>query len=195
MSKTLDTMKKASGVITYEAMMELQNDFNAAVEKLGAACKAYTDDLDSRRAALDKQAAEFGKQSAALQEKREELAAKIKDLSSRGELDEAATLDAELEAIIAHIGNLDRKKKLADSATLQGDQALHEAMEAAYSAAEDEAEKWSHEMNELYDIVEKELVAFDKVERAIVNRIARGPGIMYAADQLYSKAHNHSQGM
>ena len=84
--------------ITPEFIGEQAAEIKGLAQKAKEAADVYMADLDQRKAALEKQAAEYRAQIEAKKKQRKALAGKINDLSSRGKIDEAAEVDVELES-------------------------------------------------------------------------------------------------
>ena len=125
--------KITAAEITPEFIEEQAAEIKELAQKAKEAADAYMTDLDQRKAALEKQAAEYREQIEAKKKQRKALAGKINDLSSRDKIDEAAEADVKLEALDKVISTLERKLKLVSTAELKGDPELYKAAKEAHN--------------------------------------------------------------
>ena len=165
--------------------------WQVAADKAKAASETYLKDLEMRKTALTKQAVSYQAELSQMNAKREKLAAKVNDLSSRGKIDKAAEADAELEALDKMIATLERKLRLVNTAQLKGDAELYEAAKTAHEACEAEREPYRLTINALRNIVEAEIKRLEKVKHELFYARERDPGCY--AGQAFAKVERHYQ--
>lgn len=186
-------MNKQKKFTAAEINMELVEsesaDLRKAADKLKEAAQAYLSDLDTRKAALEKQAADYQAQLDKATAKRKALAAKIADLTSRGQIDEAAEADAQLEALDKQISTLGRKLRLVNGAELKGDPKLYAAAKAAQDAVNAERTKYTETVKEFAATVSEEQKRLEKVEREM--RYVYPGSIGAGADDVFTKVQRH----
>ena len=112
---------------TLDDIAPAREEFDKVHKAFKQAIDAYNADLAGRRETLAARAQEIEAEIAKTQEKRATLAAQVTDKMSRGDLDEAAELESEVEQIEAQLATLERKKRMAAAAELRGDSGLYEA--------------------------------------------------------------------
>lgn len=178
-----------AGEINAEFITTQAGKWQAAANKAKVAAEAYLTDLETRKAALAEQAANYQMELDKLTEQRKALAAKINDLSSRGQIDEAAEADAELEALDKAISTLERKLRLVNTAELKGDPELYRAAKAAHDAAEAERTPYRENIVALQLIVNAELDRLEKVGKELSYAMSRDVG--YYAALTFEKANRH----
>ena len=175
--------------ITPEFIEGQATEIKGLAQKAKEAADAYMADLDRRKAALEKQAAEYRAQIEAKKKQRKALAGKINDLSSRGMIDEAAVADVELEALDNAITTLERKLKLVSAAELKGDPKLYKAAQEANSAMVAGQPVYRQHMRDLRAIVSAELERLEKIEKELWYAADRNHG--YYASNAFEKVDRH----
>lgn len=100
--------------ITAESISQQAERWRKAHADASAAAGAYMADLEQRKAELSKLEAGYKSQLKNLNVQRKVLAARVTDLSSRGEIDKAAEEDERLEATDKAISTLERKLRLVN---------------------------------------------------------------------------------
>lgn len=178
-----------AGGINAEYIVAQAENWQEAVDNAKAAAEAYLTDLETRKAALTEQAAGYQDELSALTAQRKKLAGKINDLSSRGQIDEAAEADAELEALDKSISTLERKLRLVNTAELKGDPELYRAAKAAHDAAEAERTPYRENITTLRNIVEAEMERLKSVQRELRYAMDSNPGRI--ADSVFEKVNRH----
>lgn len=183
-------MKKiTAGEINAEFITAQAGKWQAAADKAKAAAEAYLADLETRKSALAEQAAGYQAELDKLTLQRKKLAAKINDLSSRGQIDEAAEADAELEALDKSISTLERKLRLVSTAALKGDPALYQVAKTAHDAAEAERTPYRESIAAIQDIVTAEIKRLEEMQTELRYAKDRNPG-HYAA-QVFERVDRH----
>ena len=175
--------------ITPDYIAAQQEKWKAAANAEHAAASAYLEDLDTRKAALAKQEDAYNAELDKLNTARKELSAKINDLSSRGLIDAAAEVDAELESLDKSITSIERKLRLVSAAELKGDPKLYRAAKAAHEAAEVERSPYREKIDELKSLVAAEIKRLEIVKRELQYAKDRDPG--YYAAQAFAKVDRH----
>lgn len=181
--------KITAGEINAEFITAQAGEWQAAADTAKTAAEAYLTDLETRKAALVEQAAGYKTELATLTAQRKKLAAKINDLSSRGQIDEAAEADAELEALDKSISTLERKLRLVSTAELKGDPELYKAAKAAHDAAEAERAPYRENIATLRQIVTAEIDRLENMKRELDYAGNRDHG--YIANGVYEKVNRH----
>lgn len=186
----MNTQKKFTAAeINMELVESQSTDLRKAADNLKEAAQAYLADLDTRKAALAKQAADYQAQLDKATAQRKALAAKIADYTSRGQIDEAAEADAKLEALDKDISSLSRKLRLVQSAELKGDPKLYAAAQAAQDAVYAERTKYTETVKEFTATVREEQKRLEKLEREM--RYVYPGTIGAGADELFNKVKRH----
>lgn len=175
--------------INMELVENESADLRKSADKLKEAAQAYLSDLDTRKAALEKQAADYQAQLDKATAQRKALAAKVADYTSRGQIDEAAEADAELEALDKDISTLSRKLRLVQSAELKGDPALYKAAKAAQDAVFAERTKYAETVKQFAATVSEEQKRLEKLEREM--RYVYPGSIGAGADDVFTKVQRH----
>ena len=178
-----------AGSINAEYIAAQAEKWQAAADKAKAAAEAYLTDLETRKAALTEQAAAYQNELSTLTTQRKKLAAKINDLSSRGQIDEAAEADAELEALDKSISTLERKLRLVNAAELKGDPKLYKAAKAAHDAAEAERTPYRESIATMQQIVNAEIERLERMQKEL--RYAMGADHGYYATVAFEKVNRH----
>ena len=186
-------MNEEKKIIAAEITPEFIEDQAAEIKELAKKAKeaadAYMADLDQRKAALEKQAAEYREQIEAKKKQRKALAGKINDLSSRGMIDEAAEADVELEALDKAITTLERKLKLVSTAELKGDPKLYKAAQEANESMVAGQPVYRQNMRDLRAIVEAEMERLEKIKKELWYAEDRNHG--YYAGNAFEKVDRH----
>lgn len=164
-------------------------DLRKAADNLKEAAQAYLADLDKRKAALAKQAADYQAQLDKATAQRKALAAKVTDYTSRGQIDEAAEADTELEALDKDISTLSRKLRLVKGAELKGDPKLYAAAKAAQDAVNAERTKYTETVRALTSTVREEQKRLEDVEREL--RYTYPGSVGAGADDIFTKVQRH----
>lgn len=150
----LEAMKANPCGITPEAMESLLDLAREANTALNEAMAAYENDLTTRRAALDKQAADLDAKIETLKGQINALESQSREAASRGDLDAAADLDEQAEGLRKQLSTASRKRRIASSTELQGDADLFKAIKAAkaaYEGAEATGQKYVQEARAVVD--------------------------------------------
>ena len=181
--------KITAAEITPEFIEEQAAEIKEIAQKAKEAADAYMADLDQRKAALEKQAAEYREQIEAKKKQRKALAGKINDLSSRGMIDEATEADVKLEALDKAISTLERKLKLVSTAELKGDPKLYKAAQESNAAMVAGQPVYKQAMRDLMAIVEAEMERLEKIKRELWHAVDRNHG--YYASNAFEKVDRH----
>ena len=181
--------KFTAAEINKDLIVSQAADLRKAADKLKEAAQAYLSDLDTRKAALANQAADYQAQLDKATTQRKALAAKIADYTSRGQIDEAAEADAELEAMDKHISTLGRKLRLVKGAELKGDPKLYKAAKAAQDAVYAERTKYTETVRALTATVREEQKRLEDVEREL--RYTYPGSVGAGADEVFHKVQRH----
>ena len=166
----------------------------AAAEDAKAAIRAYWDDVESREAELKKQAGEYQAQIDTLTAQRKKLAAKMNDLSSRGQIDAAAAADAKMEEIDRTITTLQRKVRIINTAEMRGDADLYNAAEKAFQAMIDQYENDKKNLWELSCIATDERNRLNEIIASVNSRLQYGLEVNAFAAPVFgafTKLSNH----
>lgn len=154
LEQRLEAMKADPCKITPEAMEAMLAPAREANTALNEAMAAYENDLTTRRAALDKQAADLDAKIETLKGQINALESQSREAVSRGDLDAAADLDEKAEGLRKQLTTASRKRRIATSTELQGDAALFKAVTAAkkaYEEAEVTGQKYVQESRAVVD--------------------------------------------
>lgn len=178
-----------AGEINAEFITAQAGEWQTAADKAKTAAEAYLTDLETRKAALAEQTVGYQAELDKLTTQRKKLAAKINDLSSRGQIDEAAEADAELEALDKSISTLERKLRLVSTAELKGDPKLYSAAKATHDAAEAERTPYRAKIDDLQQIVKLELERLESMQRELHYAMGRDPGRI--ANSVFEKVDRH----
>ena len=181
--------KITAAVITPEFIEDQAAEIKELAQKAKEAADAYMADLDQRKAALEKQAAEYREQIETKKKQRKALAGKINDLSSRGMIDEAAEADVALEALDKAITTLERKLKLVNTAELKGDPELYKAAQEANASMVAGQPIYRQNMRDLRAIVEAEMERLEKIKKELWYAEDRNHG--YYAGNSFEKVDRH----
>ena len=116
---TVDDFKKVYGPQgrAYDAIMKAVDDYWA--------------DIARRKAALDKQAAEYDERIVQLQEALDDLENQSRTAASIMDLDAAAAYDEQADPIRAELEAVQRKRRIIDSTDLKGDPEIYQRLEDA----------------------------------------------------------------
>lgn len=106
----LEAMKAHPCKITPEAMEAMLDPAREANTALNEAMRAYENDLDTRRAALDKQASDLDAKIKTLKAQISALESQSREAASRGDLDAAADLDEQAEGLRKQLSTASRKR-------------------------------------------------------------------------------------
>ena len=175
--------------ITPEFIEEQATEIKGLAQRAKEAADAYMADLDRRKAALEKQAAEYRAQIESKKKQRKALAGKINDLSSRGMIDEAAEADVELEGLDKSVSTLERKLKLVSTAELKGDPKLYKAAQEANASMVEGQPVYKQNMRDLRAIVEAEMDRLEKIKKELLYAADRNHG--YYAGSAFEKVNRH----
>lgn len=170
--------------VTAESINQLAAPWITAAENANAAAVEYADNIKLRQSALEAQAHEIHGQLDALYKQRDTLVEKINDLFSRSKFDEAAEVDARLEAVGKEIAALTRKLGLVSSTNLKGDPALYKAAKAAYEAMEAERAPYRATIAELQAAVAAEIQRLEAVGKDLFYAARKDPS-RYACDAFH----------
>ena len=133
----LEAMKAAPCKITPEAMEAMLDPAREANTALNEAMAAYENDLDTRRAVLDKQAEDLDAKIKTLKAQISTLESQSREAASRGDLDAAVDLDEKAESLRKQLSTASRKRRIATSTELKGDADLFKAITTAKKAYEE----------------------------------------------------------
>ena len=164
-------------------------DLRNAAENLKEASRAYFADLDTRKAALAKQAADYQDIFDDAMEQRRELANTIADLTSRGQVDEAASEYEELEAMDKEIAKIGRKLRLVKSAEVKGDPKLYKTARTAQDTVYEERRKYTETIKALTAVVQEEQKRLEDVAREL--RFTYPGSVGAGADDEFIKVERH----
>lgn len=154
LEQRLEAMRGNPCKITPEALETLLDPAREANTALNEAMAAYENDLTTRRAALDKQAADLDAKIETLKGQINALESQSREAASRGDLDAAADLDEQAEGLRKQLSTAIRKRRIASSTELQGDADLFKAIKAAkaaYEGAEATGQKYVQEARAVVD--------------------------------------------
>ena len=154
LEQRLEAMKADPCKITPVALETLLAPARKANTALNEAMAAYENDLTTRRAALDKQAAGLDAKIKTLKTQINALESQSREAASRGDLDAAADLDEKAEALRKQLSTANRKRRIATSTELKGDADLFKAItvaKKAYEEAEATGQKYVQEARAVVD--------------------------------------------
>lgn len=154
LEQRLEAMKADPCKITPAALETLLDPAREANTALNEAMAAYENDLTTRRATLDKQAADLDAKIETLKGQINALESQSREAASRGDLDAAADLDEKAEGLRKQLSTASRKRRIASSTELQGDADLFKAISAAkraYEAAEETGQQYVLEAKAVVD--------------------------------------------
>lgn len=164
-------------------------DLRNAAENLKAASRAYFEDMETRKAELAKQAADFQDVFNDAMEQRRALADTIADLTSRGQIDEAAVEYEQLEKTDREIAKLGRKLRLLQNAEVKGDPTLYKAAKAAQDAVTAERTKYIETIRAFDSTVRDEKKRLEDMEREL--RYTHPESVGLGADDEFMKVDRH----
>lgn len=164
-------------------------DLRNAAENLKEAARAYFVDLDTRKTALAKQVADYQDVFDDALEQRRALAATIADLTSRGQIDEAASEYEKLEAMDKEIAKISRKLRLVQNAEVKGDPKLYQAAKAAQDAVHTERSKYIETIRDFNNTVQVEKKRLEDLEREL--KYTRPECVGLASDDEFTKVDRH----
>lgn len=182
-------MTITAAMITPEFIQEQAADWATEATAAAAAADAYLFDIQARKATLQAQADDLQKQMDAAKRTREKIASQIVDLSSRGELDAAAELDAKLEALDKDISTLGRKLKIVAAEEPKGDPSLYRAADEAREATRVERNSYLERIAYLDHIVNAEITRLEKMQKELQYARNRDPG--YNAARKFEAVDRH----
>ena len=181
--------KNTAAEINKEFIEGKASELHKAADKLKEATRAYFADLEARKAALSKQGADCQEVYDDAMEQRRELAEKIADLTSRGQVDEAAGEYEKLEAMDKEILKIGRKLRLLQNAEVKGDPTLYNAAKTAQDAVHSERTKYTETIKALSVMVREEQKRLEGVEFDLSRTY---PGTIGAgADDEFVKVERH----
>ena len=170
-SNTVVTANK----ITPDFINEQAAEWKEAAEKAARAASEYLADVQERKATLQNQEREYKSKFDTLTAKRAALAAKIVDLSSRGEIDAAADADAKLETIDKELSAVGRKLKIVNAAEPKGDPALYKAAKDTHDAMEAQRVPYIERIDHLRFVVECEIKRLQNMHDELFKARAASP--------------------
>lgn len=143
--------------ITPELITAQSEDWNNSAAAAVAAADAYLADIAERKNTLVAQAQEYQTQVDKLKAQRKSLAAKIVDLSSKGEIDAAAEADAKLEELDKKLAGFERKLRIVNAVDPKGEATLYTAAKEAHTAMEEQRGIYKQKLEELAKTVNEEI--------------------------------------
>ena len=158
-----------AGEITAEIIEQQADTWKQAVESASEASAAYMQDLESRKAALEKQEADFRKEINDLRAVREKSAIKVNDLASRSQFDEAVEEEYNVERLDKTIEKMERKARMLKAGNLKGDASCYEVAKQAHEKAEAERQKCGDALSQLYQGVQAEISRLREIKDRISN--------------------------
>ena len=184
-----NTQKIKAAAINKDRIESEAADLRNAAENLKAASRAYFEDMETRKAELAKQAADFQDVFNDAMEQRRALADTIADLTSRGQIDEAASEYENLETMDKEIVKLGRKLRLLQNAEVKGDPALYKAAKAAQDAVTAERTKYIETIRAFDSTVRDEKKRLEDMEREL--RYTHPESVGLGADDEFTKVDRH----
>ena len=184
-----NTQKIKAAEINKDRIESEAADLRNAAENLKAASRAYFEDMETRKAELAKQAADFQDVFNDAMEQRRALADTIADLTSRGQIDEAASEYENLETMDKEIVKLGRKLRLLQNAEVKGDPALYKAAKAAQDAVTAERTKYIETIRAFDSTVRDEKKRLEDMEREL--RYTHPESVGLGADDEFTKVDRH----
>lgn len=178
-----------ASVITAAFIEEQAAEWKEAAGKAMEAAEAYLSDVQSRKSTLQTQQREYDAALNKIKKERAEIAARIVELSSRGQIEEAAEDDAYLETLDREIAGIGRKLRVLSVADPKGDAKLYKAAKDAYDAMGNHRLPYIDRIAELYDIVTTEIKRLEAMKEELSRARSRDYGY-YAANE-YNRAHRH----
>ena len=163
--ETIKTITPAE--ITLEFITAQSEDWNNSAAEAVAAADAYLADIAERKNTLEAQAQEYQTQADKLKAQRKTLAAKIVDLSSRGEIDAAAEADAKLEELDKRLSSIERKLKIVNAVDHKGEAALYTAAKEAHTAMEAQRIAYKERLGELAQTINVEIARLQEALKKI----------------------------
>ena len=184
-----NTKKIKAAEINKDRVESEAADLRNAAENLKAASRAYFEDMETRKAELAKQAADFQDVFNDAMEQRRALADTIADLTSRGQIDEAASEYENLETMDKEIVKLGRKLRLLQNAEVKGDPTLYKAAKAAQDAVTAERTKYIETIRAFDSTVRDEKKRLEDMEREL--RYTHPESVGLGADDEFTKVDRH----
>ena len=160
-----------------------------AAAEVARTADAYLADIDGRKQTLQAQAREYQTELDTAKKERDATAAKIADLSSRGEIDAAAAEDVKLEEIDKRLNTLERKLRIVKSADPKGDPKLYTAAQEAYAAMTAKRAPYVQRIDELSAAVTAEIDRLEAVKKELSRKRNADPG--YYAGAKFEKVTRH----
>ena len=184
-----NTKKIKAAEINKDRVESEAADLRNAAENLKAASRAYFEDMETRKAELAKQAADFQDVFNDAMEQRRALADTIADLTSRGQIDEAAAEYERLETMDREIAKLGRKLRLVQNAEVRGDSTLYQAAKAAQDTVTAERTKYIETIKNFTSTVQEEKKRLEDMEREL--RYTHPEAVGLGADDEFTKVDRH----
>lgn len=178
-----------AAVIDAAFIEEQAAQWKEAAGKAMEAAEAYLSDVQSRKDTLQTQQQEYDAALNKIKKERAEIAARIVDLSSRGQIEEAAEDDAYLETLDREIAGIGRKLKVLSVADSKGDANLYKAATAAFEAMEPHRVTYRERIGALQQIVSMESARLEAISKELYYAMSRNHG-QHAADK-YNLAYRH----
>lgn len=175
--------------ITEEYIEGQQADWKSAAGKAMEAAEAYLSDVQSRKATLHAQKQEYEAALNKNKQERADIAARIVELSSRGQIEEAAEDDTYLETLDREIAGIGRKLKVLSAADPKGDANLYKAAKDAYDVMGDHRTTYRERIGELQQIISMEIARLEAISKELSFAMDRDPG-QYAANK-YNLVYHH----
>lgn len=184
-----DIREITAGDITAEFIEEQAAEWKESAGKAMEAAEAYLSDVQSRKATLQTQQREYDAALNKIKKERADIADRIVDLSSRGQIEEAAEDDAYLETLDREIAGIGRKLRVLSVADPKGDANLYKTAKDAYDAMGDHRTTYRERIGELQQIVSMEIARLETMSKELSYAMDRDPG-QYAANK-YNLAYRH----
>ena len=186
---TTNTPETTAAMITPEYIEEQAAEWKAAADIAMKAAEAYLSDVASRKATLQTQQREYETALNKTKQERANIAARIVELSSRGQIEEAAEDDRYLETLDREIEGFGRKLRVLSVADPKGDAGLYKAAKDACEAMGDHRTTYRERIGELQQIVSMEIARLETMSKELSYAMDRDHG-QYAANK-YNLAHRH----
>lgn len=187
----IDPNKLTPAELTKDMVSEAHKEWSNTGDTARKAAKAYFDDLEQRKAALQKQADEYRAQIEKWRGQRKALATKVIDLSSRGLIDKAAEVDARMEKLDNKISTTERKLRLVDAAEPKGDPKLYQAAKTAMEAMAAEETQFNSFVGSIATIANAEKNRLSEITALISNLRCYGGGHAQNAAADFKRVDRH----
>ncbi len=154
LTSKLEALKADPCKITAQAVADLWGPAREAKVAASATMTIYEQDVATRKAELDKLAAELDEQIKTLKAEVSTLEGQSREAASRGDLDAAAEADEKAEAMQKQLATATRKRRILSSTELKGDTTLFEKVQEAKKDFESTVEVCRGYVQEAVSLIE-----------------------------------------